>query len=493
MLESPRQRSPSLGETENVAVGLGGLSSDIILPVSISKSRRIFAMMKSPFVRCARNNPQTLRLAVFFICYFVFLGPLLVALAREYADFLHSLESEPVQHPSLLLPIMSNGGPAFLIASSEWLLVLLAIYLAFRVLGPKLGIKLHDKTLAKHKDDLLRLLYFGMAMATMGGISARIEEGVVNTQTGLSFIPLVVCYSVFYTFIFELLKDKNITISIGLFDPSVPKLTIIVLLTSVLTCLLVLVCLFLTAYQVGQGFFAMYCGVTAVGFVLHAFMFLVSCFPGIDGRSFVHLHHWYWSVPLAHMCVFHTDVSMLSQAIFLAVHVHGVDCFGVEPLFYDTERRARHPSDFDWILKEHIHERREYDDYVPNEEEIILILPKTPHQPVDSADAAESGRVFATQPSSPRSMRSSSSPRLSSVPSRRRNSSITQDRMRKQPYRQHHFSPSTAAAAAAYARHSLNKSRSNSFNNNNNNSSSSSSSGEEDDFRNDEADALLLV
>jgi hypothetical protein len=62
-----------------------------------------------------------------------------------------------------------------------------------------------------------------------------------------------------------------------------------------------------------------------------------------------------------HMCVFHTDTSMLAQAIFLAVHIHGVDCFGVEPLFYDSERRARHPSDFDWVLKEHAHEPRPYD------------------------------------------------------------------------------------------------------------------------------------
>jgi len=62
-----------------------------------------------------------------------------------------------------------------------------------------------------------------------------------------------------------------------------------------------------------------------------------------------------------HMCVFHSDVSMLAQAIFLAVHIHGVDCFGIEPLFYDSERRARHPSDFDWVLKEHAHEPRPYD------------------------------------------------------------------------------------------------------------------------------------
>ncbi|KAH9261924.1 hypothetical protein BASA81_000580 [Batrachochytrium salamandrivorans] len=323
--------------------------------------------------RCARRNPESLRLFVFFACYVIFLGPLMLAVYREYHEFFNA--ETATSHPNLLLPIMSRGGPQFLIAISEWLIVLLLIYLGFRVIGPRLNIKLHDKTLAKHKDDLLRLLYFGMAMATMGGISARIEEGIVNTETGLSFIPLVVGYCVFYTFIFELLKDKDITLSVGLFDPAVPKLTLVVLLTSFVTCVLVLACLFLTAYQVSESFFAMYCGVALAGFLLHAFLFVVSCFPGVSGKSFVHVHHWYWSVPLAHLCVFHTDVSMLSQAIFLAVHMHGVDCFGVEPLFYDTERRARHPSDFDWILKEHMHEKRDYDSYVPNEEEIILVLP----------------------------------------------------------------------------------------------------------------------
>jgi len=36
------------------------------------------------------------------------------------------------------------------------------------------------------------------------------------------------------------------------------------------------------------------------------------------------------------MCVFHSDVAMIAQAIFVAVHIHGVNCFGVEPLLYDS-------------------------------------------------------------------------------------------------------------------------------------------------------------
>lgn len=234
----------------------------------------------------------------------------------------------------------------------------------YRVVGRRVGIKLHEKTLAKHKDDLLRLVYFGMTMAAVGGIAIRIEEGVVNHETGLPFVPLTLAYCVFYTFIFELVKERDITLSVGLFEN---KIGMIVVAVGMLTGTFVVVSMFLTAWQVSSSFFLMYCGVAGAGSIAHVIMFCPTI-PGVPGRSYLHLHHWYWSVPLAHMCVFHTDVSMLAQAMLLAIHIHGVDCFGVEPLFYDTERRARHPSDFDWVLKEHAHEKRPYDLYIPNDE-----------------------------------------------------------------------------------------------------------------------------
>ena len=261
----------------------------------------------------------------------------MVALVREFYGL--NLERKE-EH--LLLPLIHPGGPAFLIALSQWLGMLVVVYFVYRLLGRRVGIKLHDKTLAKHKDDILRLVYFGMTMAAVGGIATRIEEGVVNTETGLPFIPLTLAYCVFFTFIFELVKERDITLSIGLFEN---KVGMLVVFLAFCTCLLVLVALFLTAWQVSTSFFAMYLGVCLVGLFAHIAMFC-PVIPGVAGRSHLHLHHWYWSVPLAHMCVFHTDVSMLAQAIFLAVHIHGVDCFRVEPLFYDTERRARHPSDF---------------------------------------------------------------------------------------------------------------------------------------------------
>jgi len=316
--------------------------------------------------RCCWWNSHT-RLALFFLCYTMFLTPVLIALIREFSGL--NLEKK---HENLLLPMIHPGGPKFLSALSTWLGFLIVVYFFYRIFGRRIGIKLHDKTLAKHKDDLLRLVYFGMTMAAVGGIATRIEEGVVNHETGLTFIPLTLAYCVFFTFIFELVKERDITLSIGLFEN---KIGLFVVFLAFCTCLMVLAALFLTAWQVSPSFFAMYVGVSVVGLISHLVMFC-PIIPGVAGRSYLHLHHWYWSVPLAHMCVFHTDVSMLAQAIFLAVHIHGVGCFGVEPLFYDTERRARHPSDFDWILKEHVHEKRPYEDYVPNEEPYDRMVPR---------------------------------------------------------------------------------------------------------------------
>ena len=88
-----------------------------------------------------------------------------------------------------------------------WLLTLLLLYIGMRIVGKRLAIKLHAKTAAKTKDDLLRLLYFGMVQASIAGIAPRIDEGVVNQELHLSFVPLVIYHTVFFTFLFEYVRD----------------------------------------------------------------------------------------------------------------------------------------------------------------------------------------------------------------------------------------------------------------------------------------------
>ncbi len=97
------------------------------------------------------------RLLAFLLVYVVFLLPVLIALIRDF----QGLGWHVSQEPMLTIPLLHQGGFTFLMRLSEWLLLLFVIYLLFRWVGKKLGIKQHDKSPSKHRDDLLRLFYFG--------------------------------------------------------------------------------------------------------------------------------------------------------------------------------------------------------------------------------------------------------------------------------------------------------------------------------------------
>jgi hypothetical protein len=227
------------------------------------------------------------RLALFFVAYFMFLLPVFIALIREFAA------PDKKRGSALVLPIMHPGGPAFLSALAKWLGTQLVLYPVFRVVGRRIGIKLHEKTTGKHKDDILRLVYFSIALAAVGGVSIRIEEGVVNYETGLTFIPLTLMYVFFFTCVFELVKDRDISLSMGLLEN---KLGLFVVSIGFVTVLAVGVSLYLTAWQVGPEFFTLYTGVSLAVLGVHFLMFL-PWIPGVPGRSHLHIHHWYWYAP----------------------------------------------------------------------------------------------------------------------------------------------------------------------------------------------------
>ena len=45
---------------------------------------------------------------------------------------------------------------------------------------------------------------------------------------------------------------------------------------------------------------------------------------------------------------------MIAQAIFIAIHIHGVNCFGVEPLFYDHYDLNINPQKGSTMMKQGI-------------------------------------------------------------------------------------------------------------------------------------------
>ena len=123
--------TPRHGQGGNSAATQSSTPSNASLAAA-SASKRAFRCVRC--VRIPRCFPCTWntqsRLLLFFVCYAVFLAPVIIALVREF----YGLNLERKQE-NLLLPLIHPGGPSFLIALSEWLVMLLVVYLLYRVVG----------------------------------------------------------------------------------------------------------------------------------------------------------------------------------------------------------------------------------------------------------------------------------------------------------------------------------------------------------------------
>ena len=263
-----------------------------------------------------------IKLGCFIILYLILFIPLLIAIVREF----QIVEQEQIQ-----VSIMSGSGLAMVI----WLGTISLLYLLLWCLG-KAGFKVNHKTSAQHRDDLLRMLYYGIVMASLGGVAGRIDN-----QNNRPYFPVVVAYyCIVFAAMFELVRDYNIQLSTTTATVNVAAnvtksvVSGIVVVSGVAICMLVIASHVYSAFRVpNREFLTLYANLVIGCLVVHAILFLPM---GIRSTASIHVHHWYWSLPLAHMCIFNTDVSMISQAMFLGIHIHGVSCFGIEQIFYDS-------------------------------------------------------------------------------------------------------------------------------------------------------------
>jgi hypothetical protein len=237
---------------------------------------------------------------VFFIAYILFLLPILLALAREWDD-----ES----HPETALVAQSSSGIPMIRALSIWIAFLVMCYVMLSHM-PK--IKRKTKSHAMHVDDILRLVFFGSALFTIGGVGDRIERSMVNRDTGLSFIPLTLYFTLFFTLLFELIKHENVTLSKDLYSNTI---AIAVVVIGASTLVAVVVSLFFQAKSVSDEFFHTFAGLFLLGSVVHAGGFLLA--PLIR-ECYVHSRFRIWS------CFYIELTPCSSSSLLLAdtIHVH---------------------------------------------------------------------------------------------------------------------------------------------------------------------------
>lgn len=266
-----------------------------------------------------------IKLGCFCLLYIILVIPLIIAVVRDH-------QSDNTATTTTSIFVMKGSGTAI----GEWLGVLLLLYLMLWAFG-KAGFKVNHKSPDQHKDDILRMLYYGIVLGSLGGVAGRIDSsssldgsggsGGPGGDSGSTYFPLAVgYYCIVFTAMFELVRDYQIELSVNGFTSSI--VSILVVVSSMALCILVVVSHVLAAARISRDFLSIYANVILGCFLVHLILFLPS------KHVSVHVHHWYWSLPLAHMCIFNTDVSMIAQAMFLGIHVHGVACFGIESLFY---------------------------------------------------------------------------------------------------------------------------------------------------------------
>eukprot|EP00667_Euglena_gracilis_P013245 EG_transcript_13654 len=282
--------------------------------------------------RVRRASP--LRLYLFSGLFLLYLTPVLLSFPATFA------RDVPVAEP---LPYAAQGWGIAL-----WLGLLFGLYASLRSIGQWLPLKMHRKSPAAHKNDVTQLAYMGMALAVTAGLAARMTSVETDETIGLPFSHLTVFYTLFYTLLFEVLRPINMTLSSDMVG-NVPALL------TFAACMIVLLGIFAGhlrhALSQPPAFRNAYLAWIVVGAAFHAGILLRPSIAGVPGRAYLHLHHWYWPLPFAHMAIFRSELSMLSQAMFLGIFIHGAACFGCEPLFYDGELMARRPSLFELRLK----------------------------------------------------------------------------------------------------------------------------------------------
>jgi len=88
-----------------------------------------------------------------------------------------------------------------------WLALGGALYAAQRLLAARFRFKMHEKTAARHKEDLLRQAYLSGLLFLAGRVGARINAAP------LAFAALLVAFTFGFGLLFELIRHANVELT----------------------------------------------------------------------------------------------------------------------------------------------------------------------------------------------------------------------------------------------------------------------------------------
>lgn len=177
---------------------------------------------------------------------------------------------------------------------------------------------------------LSRLLYDGSILYFIAGVRDKIWYAHERIPPGV-FLSLIFGFAVVYTFAFAKItpntKTDHIVVTMKRIMRS-PSILFLIFIPALIVICVVVVYHLMTAWRVSASFFGVYIGIVATFVVYHAGLAMVY------GERF-HFHHWYIALFCTHACLFNTDTSIVCQAAFLAIYLHGICVFGPDPVVED--------------------------------------------------------------------------------------------------------------------------------------------------------------
>lgn len=207
-----------------------------------------------------------------------------------------------------------------------WIGFLVSVFLTFRASIAMGWIKDKGMDLSLGLDAVFRLVYDGSFLYVASAVKDKIFDPEHLPQ-GV-FLALVVGFAALYTVAFEIWRDRNIKFTYNRVTKS--PLTAFAIAVCALIVVLVVVNLLLTAWRVSVFFFTVYTTVLLFVVSAHVVAWLVC---HTHGTAYMHIHHYYLALLGAHACIFGTNSSVVIQAGFVAVYLHGLSVFGPESIF----------------------------------------------------------------------------------------------------------------------------------------------------------------
>lgn len=282
---------------------------------------------------------------VFFVLYVALTWPVIQAMIKETGYFQKSLRSTLALSDRVFLKqflasvkeTRSSGTDGDAPAVYYWLLTVWTAYATVNVLATKIiprgSIKYKGRSEASHRSDILLLTFvFGVLLWPY-----HVKRFVVidpDSTLTIDFVRIVLYMFVVFSLLFEVSEQiTHLTLTADLLN-NLPGMFIVGLSLSLVLWVLNHHFFNLCPALLGELESKEYQFCILLSVCFHVILFFT---PSDHLR--VHVHHFYWPIPFALLCIFpNSEASLCICALFVAISLHGFAFFGIGPFWYPVVR-----------------------------------------------------------------------------------------------------------------------------------------------------------